>query len=193
MHVIAIDDGYFPLEYKSRKGYTVLLGVLYDVDEHVVEGIAWNYVLVDGLDATEKSIEIINRLGTTGEEVVLLDGVTYAGFNIVDPRTIYGNTGYPCITVFRYPLCIERIEKALEKNFSDYMIRLEVIKSVLSRRYFMETKWRVIEYTPTGIEPGKARSILEKTQLYSPEPEPLRIADQLASHISRNLILNGTL
>ncbi|WFO75934.1 DUF99 family protein [Desulfurococcaceae archaeon MEX13E-LK6-19] len=192
MEVIAIDDGYFPLEYKARRGYTILFGVLYSIPTNAIEAFSWNYIEVDGLDATDKAIEIV-RLLKRNENIVLLDGVTYGGFNIIDPRRIYSETKTPCIVVFRYPLSIERIRKALTKNFSDYKIRLEVIEYALTRRYVMETPWRALEYTPVGISPYEAKTVLEKLQFYSPEPEPLRIADQLASILSREMLRIGML
>lgn len=192
MDVIALDDGYFPLEYKARRGKTILLGVLYDDESRSVKGVSWGFIEVDGLDATDKAIDVISAL-KSGDGVVLLDGVTYAGFNIVDPRRVHRVVGMPCIVVYRYPLSIERIRSALVKNFSDYSARLEVIEDVLSKKYAMETPWRTIEYTPIGIDPFEARLLLEKLQSYSPEPEPLRVADELASTLSREMIRYGVL
>ncbi len=192
-NVIAVDDGYFPIEYKARNGYTTLVSVKYKVIEKSVTGVSWKYVLVDGLDATIKTIEMVKLLSDENTLAILLDGITYAGFNIVDPYKVYEETKIPCIVFYRYSLNPHRIRKALETHFSDFQYRYSVIEKCLNNKYKMTTPWRIVEYTPVGISPEKASQILRKLQLYSPEPEPLKIADQISSRISRILLDLNTL
>lgn len=183
--VIGLDDGYFPPHYKGRKGYTVLLGVKYAVKERIIEGISYTLILVDGLDATDKALKIIESLEG---DIVLYDGVTYAGFNIIDPFKIHSITGISGIVFYRHPLSIKKISNALIKHFPDYRVRLDIIRRVLQYRYKMNTEWGIYEYTPIEIDPLDAKNLLKKLQYYSPEPEPIRIADILSSKLSRSLI-----
>ncbi len=184
--IIGLDDGYFPPHYKGGKGYTILLGVKYSLTKKVIEGIAYTLVLVDGLDATEKALRLIEFLGG---DVILYDGVTYAGFNVIDPFKVHSITNIPGIVFYRHPLSLKRISDALVKHFQDYEIRLNVIKRVLMHRYKMSTEWGIYEYTPVEIEPLEAKKLLENLQYYSPEPEPIRIADILSSKASRKLMV----
>ena len=184
--IIGLDDGYFPPYYKGRKGYTILLGVKYSLTKGIIEGIAYTFILVDGLDATEKAIRLVEYLGG---DIVLYDGITYAGFNVIDPFRIHSITSVPGIVFYRHPLSLKRISDALVKHFPDYKIRLDVIKRALLRRYKMSTEWGIYEYTPVEIDPLEAKKLLEKLQYYSPEPEPIRIADILSSKASRKLII----
>lgn len=193
MRVIAVDDGYFPVEYKGCRGYTVLLAIRYIVERHSVEGIAYTYILVDGVDATEKACRLIEALSSRDVDTVILDGVTYAGFNYIDPYTLYKTVGIPVIVFYRHALDISRIRNALYKNFRDAEKRYSVIEKTLENRCTFATKWGIYSYTPVGIPVDKARDILYKTQLYSPEPEPLRIADKLASLTARKLHCRGRL
>ena len=185
-YVIGLDDGYFPPYYKGRKGYTILLGIKYSLLRRVIEGIAYTFILVDGLDATDKALRLIEYLDG---DIVLYDGITYAGFNVVDPFKIYSITNIPGIIFYRHPLSLERISDALIKHFLDYKIRLSIIRMALRSRYKMSTQWGIYEYTPVEIDPLEAKKLLEKLQYYSPEPEPIRIADILSSRVSRKLIL----
>lgn len=192
-YAIAIDDGYFPMHYKSRRGYTVLVAVKYSLSEYRIVGIAWNYILVDGLDGTEKAIELIKILDPR-DSFTIYDGVTYAGFNVIDPFKVLETINVPGIVFYRYPLDLERIRRALEKHFrSDYIHRLKPIEECLSRKYYMSTRWRIVEYTPIGLDPLTASDLLSRLQIYSPEPEPLRISDMLASKLSRILLSLNTL
>ncbi len=184
-YIVGVDDGYFPPYYKSRKGYTLLVAVKYDLLNRSVDAVAYTPVLVDGLDATIKAIELLRMVKG---DLVLYDGVTYAGFNIIDPYRVYSELGIPGIVFYRHPLSLERIRNALLKHFPDHMVRLEIIARVLRQRFRMDSMWGIYEYTPIHIDPLEAREILRKLQYYSPEPEPLRIADTLASTTSRRLI-----
>ncbi len=183
--VVAIDDGYFPLEYKGCRGYTILLAVGYSVSKCLVESIAYGYVVVDGVDATYRAVELVEAIGEA--YTIILDGVTYAGFNYIDPYRLYRDTGIPVIVFYRHPLSLDRIRNALYKNFNDAGKRYSVIEKALVNRVDYTTKWGLYQYTPVGVEPLEARWILEKLAHYSPEPEPLRIADKLASQITRTL------
>ncbi len=188
MNVLALDDGYFPINYKGRRGYTVLLAVEYTTDKYSVVWSDYTFILVDGVDATDKALSLARE--AINPNIVLYDGITYAGFNYIDPYRVNAEQGIPGIVFYRYKLSIERIRKALEKHFPDYMKRIKPIERALRERIALATKWGVYGYTPVGIEPWDAEKILRSLQLYSPEPEPLRIADQLASNISR-LLLTG--
>ncbi|MCS7128690.1 MAG: DUF99 family protein [Sulfolobales archaeon] len=188
--VIAIDDGFFPVYYKYFKGSTVLAAIVYDLSERNVEAAAISDVLIDGLDATNKAISLVKLLNANAP--IILDGVTYAGFNIVDPHKLLSETGCPAIVFFRHQLSVDKIRRALVKHFHDYELRLNVIERILKWRAKIYTWWGVYEYTPVGLSENTALDILRKSQMYSPEPEPLRIAGMLASKVSRTLISRGT-
>jgi len=187
--VVAIDDGFFPTYYKYFKGSTVLAAIVYDLSEKNVEAIAISDVSIDGLDATNKAISLVKLLNINVP--IILDGVTYAGFNIVDPHKLFSETSCPVIVFFRHQLSIDRIRRALVKHFHDYELRLSVIERVLEWRAKIYTWWGIYEYTPVGLSENTALSILRKSQIYSPEPEPLRVAGMLASKVSRTLISRG--
>jgi len=184
MKILAFDDGFFPPHYKGCRGRTVLVGVTV-TDSYTVESVSYSFVLVDGLSTTE---HVINHAELHGEfDIVMLDGVTYAGFDVADPDLIHSELGKPVITVQQYPLDLDSVESALKKNFRDWSKRFEVIERITRKYRYLETPWKIIQYYASGLEPGDAESILRKLMIYSPIPEPLRIAHMIASAISRKL------
>ncbi len=150
------------------------------------------YILVDGLDGTDKAIALMENLGYR-DSIALLDGVTYAGFNFIDPYRIYRETSTPAIIFYRHKLSLDRIKNALYKNFNDAITRYQVIEKCLVNKVSFSTQWGIYEYTAVGIDVVYARKIITQLELYSPEPEPLRIADIIASKTARLLYENNKL
>jgi len=188
--VLAFDDGYFPACYKSRRGKTVLAGVTIS-GSFVIRKITFSTITVDGREATQSIIEQA-RLHQ-GYTAIMLDGVTYAGFDVVDPEVIYDELKVPVIVVQQYPLNIKSVEEALRKNFQDWFDRLEIIEKVTYKYRYLDTRWKIVQYCAIGLEPREAETMLRSTMIYSPIPEPLRIAHAVASTISRKLYEEGYL
>jgi len=177
----AYDDGFFPYYFKARRGSTYIVGVevesFYNVRKVVV-----GLVKVDG----RSTLRVIRDISTSmSGNVVLLDGVIYAGFDVVDPLELYSCTGKAVIVIQLYPLNLESIKKALREHFVDWSERFSVIESVYSKMIRVETPWRVIEVYSVGLDFNTVVTILKKSCFYSPMPEPLRIADKIASALSR--------
>ncbi len=190
--IIAFDDGYFKPSFKSLNGRTLLIGVLYS--DGRIQRIAHNRILIDGLNATRMIIDMAKNLSSYSiNPVIMLDGITYAGFDVADPDKIYVETGIPVITFIQYPLDLERIKRALMKHFKDYRERYDVIKRVYTLSTPLMTPWRVTRFYSAGLPLKEASILLKNLMIYSPVPEPLRIAHMLASTISKYAILKGYL
>ncbi|ADV64322.1 DUF99 family protein [Desulfurococcus mucosus] len=179
--VEAYDDGFFPVEYKGGRGDTYVVGVKTCGSSRIIN-IAASRIIVDG-GWTHVAVREMSRL--LGGGVIMLDGVTYAGFDVVDPFSLSSETGKPVIAVQLHPLNLERVKAALLKHFADWEERFRVIRDYYNSLVPVETPWRPIQVAYTGISLGEAVSILRQTCIYSPEPEPLRIADMIASSLSR--------
>lgn len=177
----AYDDGYFPPHYKGGRGSTYVVGVevrnLTDTSK-----IAWSLVTVDQ-NTTMNAIVNISRF--LNGELILLDGVTYAGFDVVDPVYIYRATGKGVIVIQTHSLNLDKIKKALQKHFTDWNERYRVIEYTYRKMVYVETPWRTIRVYAEGIDLGYAIDIVRGSCIYSPIPEPLRIADKIASALSR--------
>uniref|UniRef100_A0A7C4D6Y1 UPF0215 protein ENT92_00410 n=1 Tax=Staphylothermus marinus TaxID=2280 RepID=A0A7C4D6Y1_STAMA len=179
----AFDDGYFPVQYKGCRGKTIITGV--ETKGFQINKVCWKPVTVDGRETSSVVIELSKLMGSP--DLLILDGITYAGFDTADPDEIYLNTNTPVVVVQQYPLDLDNIREALYRNFSDADERYSVIKKVVDKFQYLDTPWKTIQFYATGIELDKARIILLKTMIYSPIPEPLRIAHSIASILSRRL------
>ncbi|WP_440058983.1 DUF99 family protein [Thermogladius sp. 4427co] len=181
MNFIAFDDGYFPVEYKAGRGYTVIAGVkTSEVFKPVAIGA--KPVPVDANQSTNAIVELSKKLG---KGVILLDGITYSGFDIVDPWLVNKLTGSPVIVVQYGEIRVDRVERALRKHFRNGEERLGLFMRTYSSMKPLETKWRTIRILPVGIEYPAAVEYLRKAMIYSPIPEPLRIAHFIASALTR--------
>ncbi|MEM0378060.1 MAG: DUF99 family protein [Thermosphaera sp.] len=174
------DDGFFPAWFKGGRGATVVAGV--ELEENLLTRVGYGRVVVDGRESSRIIINISKMM--TGE-LVFLDGVTYSGFDVVDPDWIFQETGKPVIVVQHYPLDLNRIKGALLKHFPDGGERFEVIKRVASSMSYVDTPWKPVQIYHVGLSFDKAVEAYKKACIYSPIPEPLRIADMLASSISK--------
>jgi len=177
----AYDDGFFPANYKGGKGRTYLVGV--EVEGRVkVRKIAWLTVRVD-FNTTTRSIISISKI--LNGRVILLDGLTYAGFDVVDPVELSSAVGKAVIVIQTHPLNLAKMRLALEKHFEDWQERYRVIENVYKKMVYVDTPWRTIRIYNAGISVNEAINVVKNTCIYSPVPEPLRIADKVASAISR--------
>ncbi len=191
--IIAFDDGYFPPTFKGSVGKTLLMGVLYH-EGVTISKILWDTIVVDGLGVTDRIASMVNVLKIYSDNpVVILDGITYAGFDVADPDKIYSATKIPVISFIQYPLDLERIRSALIKHFSDYETRYQVIHRTYTKTVPLITPWRVVRFYAVGITRKEASSLLRELMIYSPVPEPLRIAHMVASYLSKYMLENGYL
>jgi len=177
----AYDDGYFPHYFKARRGTTYIVGVEVE-NEAILRKITIGVVLVDGRE-TQRVIREMSA-GMSGH-IVLLDGVIYAGFDVVDPHDLYSSTGKSVLVVQLYPLDLDRIQKALQDHFEDWRERFSIIKTIYSKMIRVDTPWRVVQLYIVGLDFREALAIFKKSCIYSPSPEPLRIADKIASILSK--------
>jgi hypothetical protein len=145
-----------------------------------LDGVLSTFVAVDGRDATQQIIKMINESKHKGQlRVIMTDGATFAGFNVVDIREIFKRTGIPVITVSKDRPNMKKIERAI-KNLSDWRARWKILRragkiySVESRsgaRIFMQI---------AGVKKNDAEKIVKTTATRSFVPEPLRVAHLIA-------------
>ena len=182
IRVIGIDDGAF----KSRlKGKVPVIGVIFR-GGFWLDGVIHTRIAVDGIDATEKIASMI--IGSSHYKqlrVIMLNGVTFAGFNIVDVEVLHSVTKLPIITVTREKPDFDAIHKAL-KNLPKSEIRW---KAILGAGDPIEISTRSAEakvYVQTaGLTKEDAQKILRLTSTRSNIPEALRVAHLIASGITR--------
>ncbi len=176
IRVIGIDDGYFKPKSKTQ---TALIGVVFRADNRV-EGILAEKISVDGLNSTEKLIKMIKKSKFLGQiSFIILAGVNFAGFNIVDLEKLHRRLRLPVIIVFRRKPNFEKIKLALRK-FRDSKKRYSLIEKAGPIH-----KTSKIFFQCYGCDAKIARQVLRKCEHFSNLPEPVRLAHLIASGITR--------
>jgi uncharacterized protein len=147
-----------------------------------IDGILRADITKDGLDATEVICKMIKKSKHYGQiRAVILDGITYGGFNLVDIQMLYRETGIPVIVVMRSYPDFEKIKSAL-KYFPDGETRWAIIKRAGEiERIYGENSPIYIQRTGIGMETVK--KIIRLTSIRSNIPEPLRVAHLIATGI----------
>ncbi|MCK4497811.1 DUF99 family protein [Candidatus Bathyarchaeota archaeon] len=180
IRILGVDDGFF---VPHQPGKCTIIGVVFR-GGYWLEGIMRTQVEVDGLDATDKISEMIARSQHRKQlRVVMLDGITFAGFNVVDVSELSEMVGLPVIAITRERPNLEDIRTALENlPFTERRW-----KAIADREQLFEVtghrKTRIFMQT-AGLEPNTAREIVIKTSTRSNIPEPLRVAHLIASGLT---------
>ncbi|MFP4007906.1 MAG: DUF99 family protein [Spirulinaceae cyanobacterium] len=92
------------------------------------EGMIWGQVTQDGLDATDRICEqLLSSKFLPQLHLVLLDGLGFGGFNLIDLPTLSQRLALPCVAVMRRYPNFEKIVAALS-HFRDRDLRLQLIQ-----------------------------------------------------------------
>jgi len=180
IRVIGVDDCPF---IPHTKGQVPVIGVVFR-GGYWLDGVMHTKIAVDGFDATHKISSMITSSPHYKQlRVIMLNGVTFAGFNIVNIKTLNATTKLPVITVTREKPNLEKIHKAL-KNLPKSQERWNII---LNTEEISEVPTRSgkkkIYMQVAGISRDDAQKILRLTSTRSNIPEALRVAHLIASGI----------
>nr|WP_232210850.1 DUF99 family protein [Methanothermococcus okinawensis] len=164
--VIGIDDAPFNRNDKEA----LLIGTYYRGNK-IIDGIYFKKIHRDGMDSTEKIIEMIMGKHKTKINVIFLDGVTFGGFNIANLYEINEKTNIPVVAVIDRMPNRQKMMDALKKHFEDYEKRIYLLKSFPEPEKISDI---YVQYV--GIEKELLKMIIQKTRLKSKIPECLRIS-----------------
>jgi endonuclease V-like protein UPF0215 family len=177
IRILGIDDS------SLHNEHVMIVGAILRGGEWL-DGVLRSYITRDGTDATNTVIRMVTKSKHFGQvRVLMFDGITYAGFNIVDINKIYEKTGIPCIVVMREYPDFDRIRSALG-HLPDPEIRWKLIvrageiDKVLSRE---DENPVFIQHC--GIDLEDAKDVVRLSATHSNIPEPLRVAHLIATGI----------
>ncbi|MBS7632846.1 DUF99 family protein [Candidatus Bathyarchaeota archaeon] len=181
IRILGVDDGVF---VPHQEGYALVVGVVFRGGQWL-DGVLHTKVEVDGLDATDKIASMILSSPHHKQlRAVFLNGMTFAGFNIVDIKRLSMEIHLPVITVTREKPNLSDIYVAL-KNLPDCEKRWQIIKSSGEPfEVLANDKKEKIYMQVAGIAKEDAVKILKVTSTRSNIPEPLRVAHLIASGIT---------
>jgi hypothetical protein len=183
IRVLGIDDGVFT---PHSKELTDVVGVVFR-GGHWLDGFMHTQVQVDGMDATEKLTRMITESPHYQQlRVIMLNGVTLAGFNVVDLAELHKKTKLPVIAVTRDSPDFEDIRKAL-RNLSQKEARWKAIEKAGKIHEVCTRDGEAPVFVhAVGISKRMTERIMKSTSTRSNIPEPLRVAHIIASGLRRS-------
>jgi hypothetical protein len=178
IRILGFDDGAF-----SRTDAQVLvIGVIFRGGKFL-DGALKTEVEVDGNDATDKIVKLINSTRHKQQlKIIMFDGITLGGFNIVDIKKIHEQTRIPVLVINRKHPDVKKVRKAL-RMFEDYEERWKMIKDAGKIKRFKVRDSKDIFYQAAGIDDRTAREVITLSTTRSYIPEPLRVAHLIATAV----------
>jgi len=174
-HVIGFDDAPFDPDYR---GGVLVVGAVYAGTR--LEGVISAKVRRDGADATC----VLARLARGSRfyphlQLVLLQGIALAGFNVVDVHELHRLLGVPVIVVVRRKPDLEKIRRALLEHVPGGARKWKLVE----KSGPVERAARVYVQR-AGISLTEAEAALKALCVTAAIPEALRTAHLIAGGIA---------
>jgi endonuclease V-like protein UPF0215 family len=170
-HVVGFDDGPFP---RAHRGDVPVVGTVFS--ETTLTGIVSGRVRKDGRNATD----VLARLVTGSKwapqlQLLMLQGIALAGFNVVDLAGLRRLTGLPVLVVARHAPDLGAIRDALLSRVRGGAARWALVEAAGPMEP-CEGIWVQRE----GLSFGGAADVIRRTAIHGRIPEPLRAAHLIA-------------
>ena len=181
IRICGIDDA--PFEFGDRNARATVIGAVVRMPSYL-EGVLRFDVAVDGSDANSAIDNALSHSRFLEQiRAVMIDGVTLAGFNVVDIGSLSERLTMPVITVTRDRPNMDAIKAALSKHFVDWEGRLRTISNMPLIE--METEGNPVFVSYAGIPEREALELVKKATVKGAIPEAIRIAHIIASGITK--------
>jgi len=177
--VLGIDDGPFV----KGQGTVPLVGVLVCPPGYV-EGVLVSSCAVDGDDANEAIIGMVNPSRFREQvRMIMIDGVAFGGFNVVDISALSAALDLPVVTVARDEPDMNSITFALKAHFTDWEQRLAMVSKAKVRP--VEIPLGRLFIASAGIREDDADDAVRRCLVRGCLPEPVRLAHLVATALVR--------
>lgn len=168
-NVIGFDDAPFQ---RGAGGNVALIGTVCSGTR--LDIVVRGYVEQDGTDATAVMAELVKGRKLVHVRGVLMQGITVAGFNIVDINALADELGVPVMVVMRKRPKMQKFLEALDK-----------VKDAAAKRELLEKAGPIepcanLWIHRAGLTLEEGRELIERTTLHGAIPEPLRLAHIIA-------------
>ena len=188
MRILAIEDGKL-INSHNRESRTILVGVKFR--RLIIEDICFKEIMIDGLDATDKTLKIIEDVKPI--DLIILGGISYGGFNLINAADIWRKTKIPTIIFSKKKPDNMAVIRALMKHFPDWRERWNIIRETLkiSRGIYevkVKEKEEPVYIEPIGIKLKNAEQLLRKITVWGRTPEPIRVVNIIAKEISEEYL-----
>ncbi len=180
LKIVGIEDGSFkPFKRDER---TLICCTSFK--KNTLVDIQFEWINVDGMDVTNKVLTILAKQQI---DVIILGGISFAGFNLIDVKKINEETSLPIIMFSRKKPNRDSMRAAIRKHFSDWNERLILLRG-LGRSYTTVTYpgSPPIFFGVFGTSPEFAETVLKYSCPLCRIPEPIRTASIIAKGLTHN-------
>jgi len=181
IRILGVDDT--PFERGDEE--TQVICTLFRAGEYL-DGLLSTKIEVDGADSTDKLVKLVNDSRTKDQlKVIMTDGITLGGFNVLDIRKLNEKTSLPVIVFMRDIPDFQKIKSAI-LNVKDGDKKYKLIESAGQVYKFKVTNKEIsgtVYFQFAGLEEKTAKEILNMTIKHGLVPEPLRTAHLIAQGI----------
>lgn len=173
--IVGVENGSF----RKTSQKALLAAVLFQ--KEWIEDVGFSYITIDGFDATEKLVQILSGWKF---DVVMLAGLSFGGFNLVDPHEVFKCFRKPIIVVSRTKPNNVAVKRALHRHFADWERRWRIFEKA-APVYRVETA-PPLYIELVGVDFSTAVEILKAEMFVCRVPEPLRVARLIARGLSNS-------
>ncbi|UCE91361.1 MAG: DUF99 family protein [Methanobacteriota archaeon] len=179
VRILGVDDS--PFKFGDQR--SLVVGALVRVPNYL-EAVLKTDVEVDGTDSTDRVVEMISRSRYKDQiRAVMIDGIAFAGFNVLDIEDLSRRTALPVLTVTRDMPDMGEIRNALKKHFDDWQRRLELVTRLGLER--VKTAHKPLYACGVGLDWKEFEELVAISTVRGVVPEPVRIAHLIASGVAR--------
>ncbi len=187
IRILGWDDSPFD---NNSSGTVPIVGSIVRGGKPYLDGVLVENVKLDGFDATEKIARATNRSRHKDQlRVILLDGITFAGFNTVDIAKLHADTGLPVVVATRKDIDFPNFKKAM-KSLDGFDKRWKCVERAGELKK-ISIRGGNLYFQHKGIEEDKTRDLLRMSASKSITPEPIRISHLIASAITKGESVGG--
>lgn len=174
-NVIGFDDA--PCEPRQRGGVLVVGAVFAGLS---LQGVISGRIRYDGADATCTLARLVSTSKFAGQtQLVLIQGIAFAGFNVVDIHGLHHALDIPVMAVARRQANMQAVYDALHSRVPGGARKWAIIE----RAGPMEPVAGLFVQR-AGISLGDAKKLIERFAIHGHIPEPLRTAHLIAGGIA---------
>jgi len=175
VRVVGIDDA--PFKFSEER--VLVVGAVVRLPNYL-EGVMRTEIGIDGTDSTTQLVTMLNNSRYKDQlELVMLDGIAFGGFNIIDLDKVFQETGIPVCSITRDEPDMDSIKKALKQKFKDWQVRWKLI--VKAKLVELETQHKPVHVGYSGLKLEDLKLLVKRTTVRGALPEPIRIAHLIAS------------
>lgn len=175
-YVIGFDDA--PFE-RSHRGDVPVIGAVFNGPR--LEGVLRSKVRRDGRNATKTLAEMIESSRFASSlQAVFVQGVTLAGFNVVDLYALQERVGLPVVAVCRRKPDLTKIRRALLGSVPGGVRKWRLIERLGPAEAFDG-----VYIQSPGLDGQEAAELVRRFAINSALPEPLRTAHLIAGALSQ--------